>query len=563
MRKLLTILAALLISFTYGCQEPVIEEDPTDQTEQPSDDKDDQPSEDNGDKPSDDKDDQPSEDNGDKPSEDNGDQPSDDNGDNPSEGTGNDSADGDQSETPDEGGDQPEITVPEGHMNNNYGYQEEVAEPNYNGMTHVEFEESDKLFANPERGFYKHYDFQKASSSSLSVTTLKADRMNNITLCYNGYYLSEFMNSDISEAYLNLIRKNMQALRDAGVKCLLRFAYTTDASDSNKSKWDAKPEIVQRHIQNLKPIVQEYSDVILSWQAGFVGVWGEWYYTKHFVMEPSTPEQHQLRKEVTNAMLDALPQDRTISLRTPMFKRMMYAQNYTDTLTSQTAYSGSALSRIAAFNDCFGASEDDYGTFSGNQTREYWKKDTRYVLMGGETCKVSNYCTCKASLKDMEDYHWTYMNSGYNSDVLNRWESSGCMDEVKRRLGYRLSLSDVYHSEIAAGETVDVVLRIKNSGFAAPMNPRAVELVLVDGKGTKTVYEIKDVDPRFWFANKTSIINKSIKIPAGASGKCTLYLNLPDPKPVLRNKPEFSIRLANEDVWESATGYNKVLEFTL
>ena len=52
------------------------------------------------------------------------------------------------------------------------------------------------------------------------------------------------MNSDISEDFLNLIRTNMQVLREAGAKCILRFAYTTNASDSNKSKWDAKPEIV-------------------------------------------------------------------------------------------------------------------------------------------------------------------------------------------------------------------------------------------------------------------------------------------------------------------------------
>jgi hypothetical protein len=183
--------------------------------------------------------------------------------------------------------------------------------------------------------------------------------------------------------------------------------------------------------------------------------------------------------------------------------------------------------------------------------------------MGGETCNVSQYCTCKQSLKDMEDYHWTYLNSGYNGDVLGRWENDGCMDEVKRRLGYRLSLSDVYHSEIQAGKDLQIVLRIRNSGFAAPVNPRAVELILVDGNGNRTVYALNHLDPRFWFAGKTSIINETIKIPADASGHCTLYLNLPDPKPTLHDNPCFSIRLANEGVWDAATGYNKILEFDM
>ena len=516
MQRLLIPIACMLMSFTYACQEPDVEvEDPI---ENPSD----------------------------KPSDDN------------KEEDKNDGQNKEDQEEP-----KVEITY-EGHKFNDYGYQEEVEEPSYEGLTHLQFSESDQIFANPERGFYKHYNnYVSASDSPLSVTTLKADRINGITLYYTGYYLSKYMNSDISEDFLNLIRTNMQVLREAGAKCILRFAYTTNASDSNKSKWDAKPEIVQRHIQNVKPIVQEYCDVILCWQAGYVGVWGEWYYTNNFIMDPSTPEQHYLRKQVVDAMLEALPTERSVSLRTPMFKRMMYAKDYTDTLTAQTAYSGSALSRVSCFNDCFGAGYDDYGTFSGNKTREYWKRDTRYVLMGGETCNVSEYCTCEQSLKDMEDYHWTYLNSGYNGDVLGRWEKDGCMDEVKRRLGYRFSFSDVYHSEISAGADMQVVLRIMNSGFAAPVNPRAVELVLVDGNGKKTVFELNHIDPRFWFANKTAVINETVKIPADASGLCTLYLNLPDPKPTLHDNPDFSIRLANEGVWESETGYNKVFEFEI
>ena len=428
-------------------------------------------------------------------------------------------------------------------------------------LTLVEFTESNKIFANPERGFYKHYDFLNSSASPLSVSALQAARVeSNITLFYTGHYLTEFVKSDISDKFLNLVRTNMQALRDAGAKCVLRFAYTNSQS---KKPWDAEPKWVARHIEQLKPILQEYSDVILCFQSGFIGVWGEGYYTDNFFFDPQTPEEHKLRKEVIDAMLDAIPADRQVALRTPMFKRNMYATSYTDTLTLATAYDGSAKARICAFNDCFGASADDYGTFIGKDTREYWRKETRYTLMGGETCGLSDYCKCKQSIKDCEDFHWTYMNSGYNADVLNRWESDGCMDEVKRRLGYRLSLKDVATSKAAAGKALRVKLNIRNTGFAAPGNPRHVELVLVDGNGKKTVYEFKDVDVRYWFANETVIVDKLIDLPKDASGNCTLYLNMPDPKATLHDNPLFSIRLANDGVWNEKTGYNKIAEFKL
>ena len=428
-------------------------------------------------------------------------------------------------------------------------------------LTLVEFTESNKIFANPERGFYKHYDFLNSSASPLSVSALQAARVeSNITLFYTGHYLTEFVKSDISDKFLNLVRKNMQALREAGAKCILRFAYTNSQS---KHPYDAEPKWVARHIEQLKPILQEYSDVILCFQSGFIGVWGEGYYTDNFFFDPQTPEEHKLRKEVIDAMLDAIPADRQVALRTPMFKRNMYAASYTDTLTLATAYDGSAKARICAFNDCFGASADDYGTFIGKDTREYWRKETRYTLMGGETCGLSDYCKCKQSIKDCEDFHWTYMNSGYNADVLNRWESDGCMDEVKRRLGYRLSLKDVATSKAAAGKALRVKLNIRNTGFAAPANPRHVELVLVDGNGKKTVYEFKDVDMRYWFANETVTVDKLIDLPKDASGNCTLYLNMPDPKATLHDNPLFSIRLANDGVWNEKTGYNTLVTFKL
>ena len=138
------------------------------------------------------------------------------------------------------------------------------------------------------------------------------------------------------------------------------------------------------------------------------------------------------------------------------------------------------------------------------------------------------------------------------------------MPEIERRLGYRLSLSETYRSpEVVAGNDMRFVIKLKNTGFSAPINPRAVELVLVDGNGNKTVFELKDVDPRYWFAGETITLDRIIKIPADASGNCKLYLNLPDPKQTLHDNPRFSIRLANENVWDEESGYNMVAEFAL
>ena len=428
-------------------------------------------------------------------------------------------------------------------------------------MTHRAFSESDEIIANPERGFYA----ARSSSYPLSSSDITAKRLEGITLFHFGYYLPA--DSDIPESdpqdknatTLERIAREMQMLRDGGAKCIIRFAYS---SDKEQKPWDATPEQVLRHIEQLTPVIQEYSDVIIVWQAGFVGIWGEWYYTDNFDHEDGQ-DNYELRKTIVDAMLEALPSDRTVALRTPLFKKEMYAESYSNTLSESTAYNDSELSRLSCFNDCFGKSSTDSGTFSGEDSREYWKNETKYVFMGGETCGVSDYCTCAASLKDMEDYHWSYLNFDYHQDVIGRWESDNCLDEIKRRLGYRLSLTDVYYnSTVFAGSEMNVKFTIKNTGFAAPMNGRAVELVLVDKSGEKTVYDLSsEVDPRYWFAGGNYIVDTNIEIPSDVTEDCTLYLNLPDPKENLHDNPLFSIRLANNGIWDANTGYNKLFDF--
>ena len=431
----------------------------------------------------------------------------------------------------------------------------------YPGLAHQGFKESKKAFANPERGFDAGRNWMSASDAVLSKPFLNAQRVQKRTVLYTGYYLTDFMESDISQEFLDLIDANMRALREGGVKCVLRFAYKTDMYETGHP-WDTTPEWVHRHIEQLKPVLQRNSDVILLLQAGFIGVWGEWGYTDGFLYNPKTPEDFVTRREVVLALLDALPTTRQVAVRTGRYKMNMFLDSYADSVTLETAYNGSDLSRICGHNDCFGADATDMGTFTKNAEREFWKKESRYLMMGGETCQISEYCLCDRSVKDCEDYHWTYMSGPAN--ISNRWKEHGCYDEIEKRLGYRITLTDLHYTpEAVPGKNYRLILELKNTGFAAPMNPRDVELVFVDGNGKKTISQLKWVDPRYWFAGETITIDREIKIPEDAAGDCAIYLNLPDPEFSLRNNPLFSIRLANDDVWDEKTGYNRLIELKL
>ena len=416
-----------------------------------------------------------------------------------------------------------------------------------------QFTESTAVIANPERGFMKYQDF-KSGTSALKTSAVKAQRAEGRTLYYCGFYLTDFMKGDISESFLKKIQDTMDALRASGAKCVLRFAYKDSDSQSAKP-WDPTESVVMRHIEQLKPIMRQNEDVIFVLQAGFIGSWGEWYYTDNFVYQPVYDEDYLPRKRVAEALLDAMPASRQVELRTPQFKMRMYNLQLKDTLTAAKAHKDTKLARLGGHNDCFGAAEDDWGTFDNEPNdRAFWKAETRYTIMGGETCAVSDYCTCKASTQDMVDYHWTYLNIDYRSEVINGWKSSGCYNDIVNKLGYRLVLDNVEHKEdVAAGKDLEIAINFRNDGYAAPMNPRLVQLIFVDSAGKKTVFPVAS-DPRKWQPGPHTVLT-SIKLPAA---KGTVYMNLSDP--LLSDNPLYSIAFANKNVFDAETGYNKLFE---
>lgn len=424
------------------------------------------------------------------------------------------------------------------------GAEELPAENDEVSGTAVNYVEATGDVTSPERGLYTAFEVY-TSTEPISASSVKAKLPAGHSLWLLEFYLTDFMTSSISDAYLNKIQACFDAIREGGAKAIVRFAYRNNNDHLEQDQEPAANQLLA-HIEQLKPILLQNEDVLFVLQAGFIGSWGEWYYTTHFTSLPS-------RKQVVDALLEAVPSSRQIQLRTPAFKMKLYGLSIADTITSVTAHDGSIASRLAGHNDCFGADGNDRGTFDGNTEREFWKADTKYTIMGGETCDVSDYCLCPNTLKDLEDYHWTYLHDGYHPGVLSRWRSDGCFNEIQSRLGYRLVLKDVHYEGLAAGSKCKVTIRLYNKGFAAPMNPREAWLVWVtpDGKKEKSLL---GADPRAWQPGYNAVV--SYFTPSTAKG--TLYLELSDP--LLPDNPAYSMALANKDVFDPTTGYNKLFE---
>jgi len=419
--------------------------------------------------------------------------------------------------------------------------------------TDVFYTASDALFPNPERGFYKYSETHLgANPTVISENLMRSYRAQNITLLFRYFYMKSFRDAPLSEAALSQIDADMATLRKTGMKCVMRFTYS-----SSEHEPDAPLNIILLHLEQLKPVLEKNADVIAVLQAGFIGAWGEWYYTSNNLNTPAA------RTSILDKMLEALPERRMVQVRTPAYKTE-YLKRTTPVSRSE-AFSGSKASRLGHHNDCFMASYNDYGTYVDiDAEKAYINNDALYVPVGGETCPPSGVdpADCSKAENEMRQLRWTYLNEDYFKGVNDRWKTQGCMDNIIRNMGYRFVLhSATYTNKTGAGGALNVNIKLNNVGYASLFNPRKVEFVLRNDETKQEYVAETDEEPRFWRPQNVAEIKLSLGIPKDMpEGLYYLYLNLPDPEPLLYGNPDFSIQLANRDAWEPETGYNNLFQ---
>ncbi|HMO63486.1 MAG TPA: DUF4832 domain-containing protein [Ferruginibacter sp.] len=466
----------------------------------------------------------------------------------------------------------------------------------------LQYTASDAIIVNPERGFYIPSGTKASHFIPLDEQVLKkyrsvpqhpgnASYSVTVSLLYRAYELDIFKDKALSEDFLTNLQNDFNTVRRAGLKIILRFAYTNQSHAGDcKDEYnicppygDAPVHIVLHHVQQLKPLLHKNADIIAVLQQGFIGIWGENYFTDYFGCATDDGEGRitdsgwMNRNLFLKALLDAMPKNRMVQVRTPQIKqRYVYGKRAKPNalpLKTSEAFTQSDKARIGFHNDCFLASADDYGTFydygnsiskrdtANHRLRSYFEADSRYVAVGGETCDdaYSPHNDCEPHGRaetEMRAMHYSYLNAAYNNNVNNDWDSLGCMRSIQQNLGYRLVLqSALLPAKAKKAGRISVQLRLKNTGYAAPFNPRPVQLILrntVSGSIT-TLHFTTNIQS--WHSG-AFVLQQQFKLPAIAAGRYELLLNLPDGYPSLRSNPAYSIQLANEALWEQETGYN-------
>ncbi|KAL3883904.1 hypothetical protein ACJMK2_030134, partial [Sinanodonta woodiana] len=377
-----------------------------------------------------------------------------------------------------------------------------------------------------------------------------------VGMVFRHIVLDDYVNRNLTSTVLSHIRNDLEAVKAAGVLAILRFSYTVIYNNA-PPYGDANKMTILSHIESLKPIFRDYQGVVAVLQAGFIGVWGEWYYSDNFGVPGNglSAQNLQDRKDVLEALIAAVPETIPIEVRTPSYKYSIYGLTPT---TYSDVQSRTSKSRVGHHNDCFLASSSDFGTYLDKTVEyPYLSEDTKYTFMVGETCSLSSQSRhqCSTALSELKMFHWSSLNILYNPQVIQYWKNNGCFTTINQGLGYRLKLKSIVVPYATDG-TICLKLTLVNDGFAAPIRQYDVNIVLASSTGT--LYRTQSLiiaDSRTWLPGSDQVITGSALLPCGIpAGSYKVYLELTD-KLAAGNKA-FNILLANSGVPDTSLRLN-------
>jgi len=375
------------------------------------------------------------------------------------------------------------------------------------------------------------------------------------TLVRNYVLLEDYTDSPLPESLLIDLDNGFDSVRENNVKLIMRFSYNFGFEGQ-----DTTVDRVLQHIEQLTPLLRENADVIAVVQAGFIGAWGEWHASDFGL------DSVENKARIHAALMAAVPQDRMVQLRTPTHISQIYPVPH----ETAEGFSNSFQARTAFHNDCFLSNESDAGTYPSDRREElqaYLDQATPTIAVGGETCQVTleqHRTDCATALAELDRFNWDYLNVGFYIPDLDRWRTEGCFDEIERRLGYRFQMIDAStNATVSPGSILSVSVQLANVGFGKLYNPRPANLILRNiDSGIATRIQVSgenDIRASLPLSGQTRSVDLSVAIPRDFSaGTYEMLLELPDAASSLAGKPGYSVRMANLNVWEADTGFNRL-----
>ena len=380
---------------------------------------------------------------------------------------------------------------------------------------------------------------------------------------------------DLDNQFFTALRGTFENCRKNGSTIALRFRY-----DSN-GKGDPEPntfDMVLKHISQIKKsgILEDYKDILMFVESGFVGKWGEQHGGKYTTVD--------YKAQVLAAMLDCVPTPVPVTVRTPdIFAK--YVGINRNQLADYKVAEGSDAARVGLYDDGYMGSNSDLGTYANREIETEWLgNQTLTSYFGGEFSgnidfakKYDTYLP-ENCIPEMYKTHLSYINGnifqlykdykfkekydveGYDNSA---YYGQTVFQFIRDHLGYRFVLQkSSFPKSVKQGGKLEFAFTVTNNGFANPVKKQKCEIILERG-GDFVTTEV-DIDPTKWYSGETVTTELNLKLPALLDeGRWKVYFKSSIAVDDLSQYGFRSIRFASKDVWQATLGANFVGYFDI
>jgi hypothetical protein len=452
---------------------------------------------------------------------------------------------------------------------------------------------------NPERGFRLEYHIKTndllnpyhRTNYSNNMTGLIEqheriyDEKTKLTQLY--FFLTEHLGTKIPEHAFRNMQLVLDEIKKSGYKVLLLFAYRYDENCAYETYDDIK-----RHLTQLKPFLQKNESLIYAFQAGFLGLWGEWH---HSGLDNSLFH----RQVVIRDILQAIPPGKKVQVRETIYKinAAGFIRRNTGSPVLYHPLNTEDYNRIGFQNAYFVLDQGPYAAFDyrwPDSDYHMVEKEARSTVVDGEMPYNGHGLYDFNMIASGNQGGWqaakrmrTHAHSSFSivhnyklniaawkkqklsaiqlrNDKINLTDdyflneqgqevSRTAYEYIRDHLGYRLQLKDAtIPINVNRGDSAVFSVRLTNFGFAPLINKRPVYLVLIDEKNQVSEF-LTSADAAKWLpadtADDTYTISHTTSIHTSFTpGVYKVGVWLPDASAKLRYNNNYAVHFANGNI---------------
>lgn len=463
------------------------------------------------------------------------------------------------------------------------------------------FDEQDCLHNNPERGFYStsvikvnesgitnpHYP---TKSSVSKLLFLKIDLS-----ALSGNMNDDAIDKPLTRNAIEDIAETLQQIKQNDNTVILRIVYDACGARQDVAKYEPSQEMILNHVEQLGPIFQEYASTINVIQCGFYGEFGEC--SSHTDVR-SHPEYYQ---QLVSSLLEATKDTEiTIALRTPQYYSWCRGIDIKDIESDEEAlpreYNTGEISRVGIYNDGYGGSSTDLGTYLDRNKETQWLSGRSiHTFYGGEAViDIASSIDNEIVLGEYNDesffipeafkLHTNYLNWEWNQLLHNEWSKQNysggdetylgakALTYIENHLGYRLVVRNVdIPDQIEREESrecleIPISIDIENVGFGNIIKSKKTEVIVTNAYDKEMLAkELNEIDARD-FLSKATIKNEiKLEMPANKTDSTlyNVYIRISSGEKLDDGSYYSAIRFANDNMWNDSIQANLIGQFSI